>query len=189
MSAIDRVAVAEDRMSEMWGISAYDYKLNNKQVDLQDLLVHITQQRATSIESEVQPLQTIINRRNANLEKYGAVLQILTTLQAKYEDKNEEKQEGISAFTGTVGTEEEFWAIMADLGHPDDSGAALKLTKSQCEGCVSRCKSKIDEMNNDAQKDMTRLQSVVDRRDESYSTATSLMTSVSDTRSALIKNL
>ena len=36
---------------------------------------------------------------------------------------------------------------------------------------------------------VSRLQSLVDRRDESYSTATNLMTSISDTRSNLIRNL
>jgi hypothetical protein len=36
---------------------------------------------------------------------------------------------------------------------------------------------------------MSRLQSLVDRRDESYSTATNLMTAVSDTRANLIRNL
>jgi hypothetical protein len=47
----------------------------------------------------------------------------------------------------------------------------------------------IDGRNNKAQTDMTRLQSLVDRRDESYSTASNLMTAVSDTRSNLIRNL
>jgi hypothetical protein len=42
---------------------------------------------------------------------------------------------------------------------------------------------------NEAQTDMTRLQSLVDRRDESYSTATNLMTSISDTRSNVIRNM
>ena len=47
----------------------------------------------------------------------------------------------------------------------------------------------IDSRNNEAQTDKTRLQSLVDRRDESYSTATNLMSAVSDTRSNLIRNL
>ena len=50
-------------------------------------------------------------------------------------------------------------------------------------------KTKIDGLNNESQTDMSRLQSLVDRRDESYSTATNLMTSISDTRSNLIRNL
>ena len=36
---------------------------------------------------------------------------------------------------------------------------------------------------------MTRLQSLVDRRDESFTTATTLMTNVSDTRDNAIKNM
>ena len=50
-------------------------------------------------------------------------------------------------------------------------------------------KSMIDGRNNKAQTDMTRLQQLVDRRDESFSTASTLMTSVSDTRGNLIRNL
>ena len=50
-------------------------------------------------------------------------------------------------------------------------------------------KSMIDSMNNESQTDMSRLQSLVDRRDESYSTATNLMTAISDCRSNLIRNL
>jgi hypothetical protein len=50
-------------------------------------------------------------------------------------------------------------------------------------------KSKVDGLNNESQTDMTRLQSLVDRRDESFSTATNLMSTVSDTRSNLIRNL
>ena len=50
-------------------------------------------------------------------------------------------------------------------------------------------KTMIDSRNNESQTDMSRLQSLVDRRDESYSTATNLMSAVSDTRSNLIRNL
>ncbi len=46
-----------------------------------------------------------------------------------------------------------------------------------------------DGLNNEAQTDMTRLQSLVDRRDESYSTATNLMASISDTRANVIRNM
>ena len=54
---------------------------------------------------------------------------------------------------------------------------------------VFAVQKKIDGLNNAAQTDMTRLQSLVDRRDESYSTATNLMSAISDTRSNLIRNL
>ena len=67
--------------------------------------------------------------------------------------------------------------------------ANSEWTKSSVEGMIQSLKSMIDSRNNKAQTDMTRLQSLVDRRDESYSTASNLMTAVSDTRSNLIRNL
>lgn len=68
-------------------------------------------------------------------------------------------------------------------------GAQYSANKKTIEGMLSRVKSEIDGLNNEAQTDMTRLQSLVDRRDESYSTATNLMTSISDTRSNVIRNM
>lgn len=180
---IDRVSVEEDRFNSRWGVSVYDYNYNSVHVDLQDLLVAITQRRATAIEDEVVPLQDIITRRNDRLERFGIVLQKLTELQAKYTGNNTSGER--VSLNGI--DQDDFWKIMSELG-VSGTGADLSLDKSVCEGAVSRCKSMIDGMNNAAQKDMTRLQSVVDRRDESYSTATTLMTSVSDTRSNLIKN-
>lgn len=63
------------------------------------------------------------------------------------------------------------------------------INKQTCEAALSRVKSEIDGLNNEAQADMTRLQSLVDRRDESYSTATNLMTIISDTRANVIRNM
>lgn len=186
-TTIDKITVAPDRISADWGVNAYDYKLNGSRTDLQDLLVAISQRRATAIEAEVQPLQTIINRRNAKLEKYGTVLAKLTELQGQFTDEDRgNKSVGI----GNTITSDEFDAIMVEIGYGGFvSGSTLTMGKASCDGAVSRIKSAVDEMNNAAQKDMTRLQSIVDRRDEAFSTATSMMTAVSDTRSSLIKNL
>lgn len=190
---IEEISVKEDFFRTNWGVKVYDYAYSNMAVDFQDLLIAITQDRAVSIENEVLPLQRIISRRNDRLEKYGAVLQKLTELQAKYTG---EKQDGESVPINDVVmdakfTAHDFFEIMVEIGYPcekADSPYELALTKPQVEGAVARCKNRIDEMNNSSQRDMTRLQSLVDRRDESFSVATQLMTSVSDTRSAVIKN-
>ena len=62
-------------------------------------------------------------------------------------------------------------------------------SKSSVEEYIQLIKSRIDGLNNASQTDMSRLQSLVDRRDESFSTATNLMSAISDTRSNLIRNL
>ena len=187
MPTIEKISVAPDRISGEWGVNAYDYNLNGVHRDLQDLLVFISQNRAAAIEDEVRPLQTIINRRNARLEKYGTVLAKLTELQGLYSDKD---TGGKTVGIGNTISAEDFEKIMTEIGYGGFvTGSSLEMAKSSCDGAVSRVKSAVDEMNNAAQKDMTRLQSVVDRRDEAYSTATTMMTAVSDTRSSLIKNL
>jgi len=187
MSTIDKIAVAQDRITGEWGVYAYDYSLNGVRRDLQDMLVFISQNRATAIEDEVKPLQTIINRRNERLEKYGTVLAKLTELQGMFSDDDTGAK---SVSIGNTITADDFNTIMAAIGYGGFvSGSTLTMGKASCDGAVSRIKSAVDEMNNAAQKDMTRLQSIVDRRDEAFSTATTMMTSVSDTRSSLIKNL
>jgi len=187
---IEKVTVAEERFAAEWGVRVNDYKMDGVQSDLQDLLVNISQQRATSIEAEVTPMETVINRRNEQITNYGKVLQVLTELQAKFTDDETKPQSvDISRVCDEEFTTKDFWVLMEELGFKGGSGSTLTTSKANAEGLVSRCKSKLDEMNNESQKDMNRLQSLVDRRDESYSTATSLMTSVSDTRSSLIRNL
>lgn len=191
---IEGISVKEDFFASTWGVKVYDYTYSNLAVDFQDLLIAITQDRAASIEQEVLPLQKIIARRNDLLERYGAVLQQLTELQAKYTG---EKQSGETVQINAVikpplfSTPHEFFEIMSEIGYDCENASApydLSLTKAQVEGAVARCKNQIDEMNNESQRDMTRLQSLVDRRDESFSVATQVMTNVSDTRSAVIKN-
>lgn len=188
---IGRITVAEDRFMSNWGVKVYDYSHKGTHVDLQDMLVSIAQRRALAIEDEVIPLQTIISRRNERLEKYGRVLSKLTELQVQYTgDETQGKTVSLSGITTPDFTADDFKDVMSQIGYDGAvTGSTLAMSKSAVEGAVARIKSKIDEMNNQAQKDMTRLQAVVDRRDESFSTATTLMTSVSDTRSSTIKNM
>ena len=187
-TGIESVAVAEDRYSALYGLQFHDYRLDGVSVDLQDLAVKVAQQRAASIENEVLPLEAIITRRNDRLEKYGKVLSSLTELQASFTDSSTGERTIQLSIDGV--SEEELKKIFDDLGYSSAyADGMVRMTKSQTDGAVQMAKSKIDTMNNESQKDMTRLQSVVDRRDESYSTATSLMTDISDTRGSLIHNL
>ncbi|MCQ2368507.1 MAG: hypothetical protein MJ109_05815 [Kiritimatiellae bacterium] len=188
---IGRVAVAEDRFMANWGVKVYDYSHRGVHVDLQDMLVSIAQRRALAIEDEVIPLQKIISKRNERLQKYGTVLSKLTELQTQYAGEDTSgKSVSLSGVINSSFTADDFNAIMKTVGYDGVvTGSTLSMSKAAVEGAVARIKSNIDEMNNAAQKDMTRLQAVVDRRDESFSTATTLMTSVSDTRSSTIKNL
>ena len=178
MATIQNVQVDQD-LTALWGVKVYEYKIDSAQVDFQDLMVAVSEKRAVAVEGEVQPLTTRIRARNAWLEELGEALSDLTRLQAAFksddpgdkqrETMNDKTYETIYKLQGTHPTKKEY--------------------KMWVEYYIQLVKTEIDGQNNQSQTDMSRLQSLVDRRDESYSTATNLMTEISDTRSNLIRNL
>lgn len=209
MAAItmDEIGNIESR----WGVKAGDYNvtLNSKTdtMDFQDLLVKFSKNRAVAVEGEVEPLTVRINQRNKRLDELGEVLSELTKIQTEFESDDEgdrDMHSWMSNKTGAVleslGYSPKYYAKESDRPNNNEERAdfykagwktedSYSANKKTLEGMLSRVKSEIDSLNNEAQTDMTRLQSLVDRRDESYSTATNLMTSVSDTRSNVIRNM
>ena len=170
------------KLSQNWGVSFSDYKVDGRQVDFQDLMIAISEKRAVTVEGEVTPLTTRIKQRNASLDKLGSALADLTREQASFaSDAAGDKRSDLEISQTTKDT------LSSEIGNLNFDNR--KMLKREVEEWIQRVKSKIDGLNNKAQTDMTRLQSLVDRRDESYSTASNLMTSVSDTRSNLIRNL
>ena len=180
-----------DIFKTRWGSTVYDYQLNGVSTDFQDLMVAISEHRATAVEGEVQPLSTRMRKRNKDLELLGSLLAIFSQTQSKYaHDADGGAQASVSGVTAEMvplGCE----AYRRKGGTPstDLSWWNENWSKSSVDGMVSVLKSMIDERNNAAQTDMTRLQSLVDRRDESFTTATTLMTNVSETRDNAIRNM
>ena len=180
-----------DAFLARWGTTVYDYKLNGVAVDFQDLMVAISEHRATAVEGEVGPLSTRMRNRNKDLEILGSLLAIFSQAQARF--KGEDSGDATTGITGITSDMYELGgeAYRRKGGTPQATSGFWNSSwsKASIEGMVSVLKSMIDERNNAAQTDMTRLQSLVDRRDESFTTATTLMTNVSETRDNAIRNM
>ena len=182
MQTIGRVNVASGMLSS-WGIEANDYSIDGKQVDFQDILVRIAKKRAVSVEGEIAPLSARIRSRNALMDILGEALSVLSGAQAAFSsDDAGSKTTPVSLSANTV-------KALKACGKTSYSTGTQGLSKSTVEELVQLVKSKIDSCNNQSQTDMTRLQSLVDRRDQSFTSATELMTNVSDTRGNLISNI
>jgi cell division protein FtsL len=180
MSAISKETPVT--LSQSWGADFCDYKLKNTPVDFQDLMIAISENRAVAVESEVTPLTTRIRDRNKKLDDLGNVLADLTKLQAMFpSDASGDTRKGT--------LKDESYTIICRLFPGEVDFNVMQMTKYEVEEWMQKVKSKIDGLNNESQTDMTRLQSLVDRRDESFSTASNLMSTISDTRSNLIRNL
>ena len=170
------------KLSQDWGVSFSDFKVDGKQVDFQDLMIAISEKRAVTVEGEVTPLTVRIKNRNTSLDALGSALADLTREQASFDSEDDgDDRSNLEISQTTKDT------LAREIGNLNFDNR--KMLKREVEEWIQRVKSKIDGLNNKAQTDMTRLQSLVDRRDESYSTASNLMSAVSDTRSNLIRNL
>ncbi len=188
-------------ISSRWGIDAYEYSIDGRRVDLQDLMIAVSENRAVAVEHEVSPQSTRIRNRNAELDKYGTALGILTEYQSYFDDEAEGHDKAYVENDDDLGivpiTDAATLEVLKAVGYEAEFGSedikefdnCYFLRKAQCEGAIQAVKAAVDGMNNEAQLDMSRLQQLVDRRDESYSTATNLMTAISDTRANLIRNL
>lgn len=171
-----------DSLTQNWGITACEYVIDGQQVDLQDLMVTVSKSRARAIEDEIQPMSARMRKRNKELENLGVALGSLNAMQAQYTGEDS----GAKTVTGSF-TQEAADAMRA-IGIQVSAGQ-VTWTKTEVEKNTQLVKNKIDAYNNAAQTDMTRLQSLVDKRDQSYTAATDLMTSVSDTRANLFGNI
>jgi hypothetical protein len=188
----DKVALSFD-----WGLSACDYeyvdvnkatgKPSQVKVDFQDLMVRVGSRRAAVVEGEIAPMATRMRSRNAYLADLGTVLSLLTSVQSSYSGEDPgSKDKDISLTADQYNILQGIDAAKKMIHY--DSGR-YHATKAEYEGLVQAVKGEMDKENNMAQTDMTRLQSLVDARDDSYSTTTNIMSAISDTRSNLIGNL
>lgn len=182
----------EVSLSMDWGVKGVEYRYDSKKVDFQDLMIAISENRATTVEGEVVPLSTRIKNRNKELEQLGDLLAIFTQTQSSYASDAEG-----SAMGSVRGVTEDMIPLACEAYRRKGGNSSTSLSwwnsdtwsKASVEGMLQELKSMIDARNNESQKDMTRLESLVDRRDEAFSTATNLMSEISDTRSTLIGNL
>lgn len=209
MGSIEMVEIGN--INARWGVKAGDYNVTvddaTSMMDFQDLMVQFSKQRAIAVEGEVEPLSTRMQQRNDRLDELSEALAELTEVQAEFDSDDEGARDAhswISNKTGEVleslGYVPTYYATEDDRPSDNEERADFykagwrtesqySMNKKTLEGMLSLVKSEIDGLNNESQTDMTRLQSLVDRRDESYSTATDLMTSISDTRSNVIRNM
>ena len=194
MAAVEKIGVTNDNL-QMWGIVASDYIYDGNRVDFQDLMIRISEKRATTVEGEIQPLSKRMRQRNANLDKLGqATAEMGEFLGHVSKETGDEKlsatvsrkgYEGLILAGVNVNEAEENSHVVP----PEGGSQTWTVMHSVVDKWNQQLKTKMDALNNASQQNMTRLQSLVDRRDESYSTATSLMQSIADTRASLIRNL
>lgn len=168
----------------LWGVKIVDYVVNGQACDFESLVVRFAMNRATSVEGEVKPLEQIVRARNASLTELGKALSDLSAAQATLSP-----QDTTPDTTANISDETE--KLLNRLTASGDSPPSKdgKISKAQVERAIQMVKTEMDRLNNESSRDMSRLQSLVDKRDESYSNASSLMQAISGCRDTSIRNM
>ena len=152
-------------------------------VEFSTMLLAVSLRRANSVEGEVLPVSTAVTDRNSQLEELGKALSAASADQARTQKES-------PAVTVDADDNTTIWRN-AIKKYQLGSGSFLsgRVTPGDAAQAVQLLKSHIDNLNNEAQADMTRLQSLVDKRDEAYNLGSDLVGSVSDSRSTAIRNI
>lgn len=179
---IKALEFAPETFRRLWGVEICDYSVNGVDCDFETMIVGFSTNRAAVIEKEVNPLSTRVQNRNNKLKELGDALADLSAAQQAMAGSSDDTSK-----EPTYTIKSDTLKVLQELS--DNGFTSTTITKSKCEEAIQLVKSKIDKLNNDASSDMTNLQSLIDKRDESFQTASTLMQAVSDTRSNAIRNI
>ena len=175
---VKSLPVAEDRFG-LWGVIVNDYEVNGVPVDFGSAVVALATRRATTVERELLPLTTMMMARNRKLKKFGDALGDLTRLQVSFKAD----AAGSDTSTGSVSLDT---ANVLDKIQRGLYTSSRQMTKANVEQAIQLVKSEIDKLNNEMQTDTTRVQSYVQKRDESFTMASTILSAAKDTRRGTI---
>ena len=155
-------------------------------VEFSTMLLAVTLRRANAVEGEVAPVATSVTDRNSQLDELGKALSAASNIQAQ----TQKESPAVNVTDSTNGKLVNDALLKYQLAKAGDGVVNdYTYTPGEAAQAVQLLKSKIDNLNNEAQADMSRLQSLVDKRDEAYNLGSDLMSSISDSRSAAIRNI
>lgn len=187
-------------ISERWTITPVEYKMTitstdgvttTEIVDFQDLMVNVAEQRAVCLEEQVKPLAKRIQARNEKLEKIGFALSQLSNVSARFESEDPDPSvKDVTWEQQTIDIIKEVYAIASST--PPTCLTVTKpdsVNKASVDEATQKLKTWSERLNNDSQLNTSRMQTLVDHRDQSYNTATTMMNHISDARGFPIKSM
>ena len=179
-------------------------------LDLESALMAVQSNRANLLEAQLKDQIAGVQAKNDQISKLNQALGELNKLaaqfpadakadhkindQVKANDYHQEKvineslkQAGVTPFT--QGKDD--WSGRGRLldNSVFNGGVGGNTTKGQVDGAVQQLKSQIDSMSNSQQMDMLRLQSLSNKRNESFEIMTNFIKKMQDNRSAILGNL
>lgn len=185
---ITAIEVKGTGFNERWNISMLEYEMlvdgKRQMVDFQDLMVNVAENQALAIEEEVKPESVRIQKRTNRLKIIGDAMAELSAFKFNTKDSS---NPSASAYVS-----KSTWSMLTELTGSNwgtDYDKTVSRTKAQVDSGNQYLKSESDKLNNDQQLAMSRMETLVQGRDQNFNMASTLMQHVSDARSSTIKSM
>lgn len=186
---IKPIEVKGTGFNDRWNISMLEYEMlvdgERKMVDFQDLMVNVAENQALAIEQEVAPEATRIQKRTNRLKVIGDAMAELSAFKFNTKDS---ANPSASAYVSKA-TQDILNELTGSTWGDGQCDKSVGRSKAQVDSGNQYLKSESDKLNNDQQLAMSRLESLVQGRDQNFNMATTLMQHVSETRGSTIKSM
>ena len=184
---VKAIAITGSGFESRWNVKMYEYEMlvdgARKKVDFQDMMVNIAENQALAIEEEVKPESVRIQKRTARLKVCGDAMAQLAEF--KFNTKDNANPDSDNSCKISQATHD----ILIELGGPDLPVGTNKIKKAAADSGNQYLKSESDKLNNDQQLAMSRMETLVQGRDQNFNMASTLMQHVSEVRGSTIKSM
>ena len=175
-------------------------------LDLESALMAVQSNRANLLEAQLKDQIAGVQAKNDQISRLNQALGALNKMAAMFpsDAKADAKLDTVKGFADN--NYKELWSTNDALksaglapfnttnahtsgGVAYPGGLGGVTTKGQLDGQIQQVKSQIDSMSNSQQMDMLRLQSLSNKRNESFEIMTNFIKKMQDSRSAILGNM
>lgn len=150
------------------------YIIDGKDIDLATLMMELNLERSQDLDKQIADQMNAIKERNNKLKEANEIIAIMRQAKADANGISDE----IRNFFVKNGLE------VTEIVNGNNN----ELRDSQWDGNIQTVKGYIDSLNSDSQLAMTRLQSLVNKRNQTFEAVSNFLSKGQKTRDSIISN-
>lgn len=181
----------------------------SRELSMGELVMSICLQRATKIEEDIVVKMEAMSKTTVNLETLTAIQNLIVTQnkenlgQLEYNESIYNKIKGLAFYdsnnvsvvlgdgtgnTVNVSTIQKLYEFLKDEKYGNCTSLPAYDNKVTCVTVVQTLSGRMDSLNSISQKDMIKLQSLTNKRDQSYDLITNMLKSMNTVINANLNN-
>jgi hypothetical protein len=170
------------------------FTVDGQKLDLGTLMMQLQMERTKMIDTGIKDQMSEIKDRNTKLKAFNELLGMMRKFKANKCATNDDNAAGqrfnLPGMEGNKNVTEWFREFGMSGSYTDvNPGDGTKEWEAEWDANIEVMKGQIDSLNSDSQLSMIRLQSLIDKRNQSFDMMTNTLSKDSKTRDSIIGNM